>query len=575
MKKVFIVLVALLTLLCACSSSEDITLESMDIVESSLIEAVSEDSSEDSEPESCPIESDPAESDHEEEAGFPYLVIGGVLVTEENAHDVFGDGAVSTYYDESADLVFIELNDAKINAMPFPDAEEIESVNGIYCEESISLTPNGKCEIIIEVPDIDYFYCYGIRTENQKTVTVCDGGKLDIISKGDGNAFTVCGIESEEFTLLNTELNIDIHGKKEVVGIRAEQVSAHKNDGCISNLTVKAESSGEENYAYGVKALKISSSNAAVDICGITAAPSQQYEGYSSTSKYFTYWEAPVILLNGDESEVILRGNVSVCYGNYFQISEGHNSNTIYVADNIKGKNAYKAKIINNEALEIFGKPYVKITKGKESDYGIWVCGKRITEKNAKDVFGDGTVSYDLQSETLMLNNARLIGGGFVDNHYSNSEAVIYSADSLNIELMGKNHIECTGDLAEDSRGLLIVGELVVSGDGELEIHSGVGHGIFGTSEAIFCVGYHQKSGKIRAIAGDAPDHHAYPESNAIYSCSYFRLEGGSFYGECGKAVYTAPIKQNSETEEFYVTPNAKVSKGKTPEGNDFISIEE
>lgn len=38
----------------------------------------------------------------------------------------------------------------------------------------------------------------------------------------------------------------------------------------------------------------------------------------------------------------------------------------------------------------------------------LWVCGERVTSENAADILGDGTVSYDIDTKTLTLNNAKL-----------------------------------------------------------------------------------------------------------------------------------------------------------------------
>lgn len=40
--------------------------------------------------------------------------------------------------------------------------------------------------------------------------------------------------------------------------------------------------------------------------------------------------------------------------------------------------------------------------------YDIWVKGIQITENNKADVLGDGTVSYDPETNTLTLDNAKI-----------------------------------------------------------------------------------------------------------------------------------------------------------------------
>ena len=44
--------------------------------------------------------------------------------------------------------------------------------------------------------------------------------------------------------------------------------------------------------------------------------------------------------------------------------------------------------------------------------YQIWIADKQVTSANMNDVLGDGTVSYDLSTNTLTLNNANISANG-------------------------------------------------------------------------------------------------------------------------------------------------------------------
>lgn len=63
--------------------------------------------------------------------------------------------------------------------------------------------------------------------------------------------------------------------------------------------------------------------------------------------------------------------------------------------------------------------------------YNVWVGGVQVTEANASDVLGDGTVSYDAGTKTLSLNGANITAG------YDANQALngIYALDDLNIVL--------------------------------------------------------------------------------------------------------------------------------------------
>ncbi len=574
LKRIFVFLLACILIFCACYDSESLPFVSQ------TEKSGAESSNTPHEASSVPIqetsgnedseiidENTPDESIPDEEIGFPYLVIGGVLVTEENQADIFGDGTASAVYKQDEKTVYLTLTDAKIQALPLPDAEEIESVNGIYSEHSLSITLNGKNEILIETPDIDFFFCFGIRTGRKQAITI-EGGSLEIYTKGNGNAFSVCGIDnSGALTLRNTCVDIDLHGKREVVGVYADSVEA-----LGTTLSVNAESSGEYDYSYGVQTSNIFSHNSNVDICGITEASASFYNGPSSTSIYFTYWDAPSICVNGSGA-VTLRGNVSVCYGNYFDVDERIRDSAdgeyyltdIYVSESKSGKNAFKAEI-----NEIFEKPYIKITQGNEHHYGILVGDIRITKTNSHDVLGDGSVSYNSESNTLTLNNANIVGSP-INTHFSSSETVISSTHSLKIELLGENRLECKSDSVNFSRAVSINGKLEIFGSGELFAVSGKGNGVFGTSKSIYCSEYIQKSGKVYAISNDAHDHHAYPESHGIDAGS-ITVEGGSIYAESGSAVYNEPLNTYSSEKVIYPA-SAVYEEGVTEDGRQFTQI--
>ncbi|MBQ8895237.1 MAG: hypothetical protein IJY88_00395 [Clostridia bacterium] len=575
MKRFIVILLACILIFCACCGSEDMTTASQTEQSGAESSNTPRDDSSAPNPETSGSggseiidENTSDESIPDEEMGFPYLVIGGVLVTEENQADVFGDGTASAVYNKDENTVYLTLTDAKIQALPLPDAEEIESINGIYSERSLSIALNGKSEIIIETPDIDFFFCFGIRTAYKQAITI-EGGSLEIYTKGNGNAFSVCGIDNNgALTLRNTCVDIDLQGKNEVVGVYADSVEA-----LGTTFSVNAESSGEYNYSYGVQAVNIFSHNSNVDICGITEAPASFYNGPSSTSIYFTYWEAPSICVNGSGA-VTLRGNVSVCYGNYFDIDERIRDSAdgeyyladIYVSERESGKNAFKA-----ERNEIFEKPYIKITQGDERHYGISVGDKRITKINSHDVLGDGSVSYNSESNTLTLNNANIVGGSISESHFSSSETIITSAHSLKIELLGENRLECKNDSVNFSQAVSINGKLEIFGSGELFAVSGKGNGVFGTSQGISCSEYIQKSGKVFAISDDAPDHHAYPESHGI-EAGAITVEGGSIYAESGNAVYNESL--NTYNSENVIYPASAVyEEGVTEDGRQFTQI--
>ena len=94
----------------------------------------------------------------------------------------------------------------------------------------------------------------------------------------------------------------------------------------------------------------------------------------------------------------------------------------------------------------------------------VWVAGEQITAQNMEDVLGDGTVSYDLDTNTLTLN-------GF---SYDGENVGINSKIPLNIVITGENKIiSANNGFYFD----IVSGEINISGTGSLIIEAS-GEGI-------------------------------------------------------------------------------------------------
>ena len=89
--------------------------------------------------------------------------------------------------------------------------------------------------------------------------------------------------------------------------------------------------------------------------------------------------------------------------------------------------------------------------------YHLEVGGVTVTEENMADVLGDGTVSYDPNIYLLTLNNAHI---NVTEGNYG-----IGSNTFLNIELIGKNSISCSGGY-----GLYSTDDVYVLGSGSLDV---------------------------------------------------------------------------------------------------------
>ena len=94
----------------------------------------------------------------------------------------------------------------------------------------------------------------------------------------------------------------------------------------------------------------------------------------------------------------------------------------------------------------------------------LYVDSERVTSSNFEDVLGDGTVSYDVDTLTLSLNNAALNAA------HKRASAVIYQDDDrdLTITLTGSNSITAPSSKV----AIYTKGDLHITGDGTLNASS-------------------------------------------------------------------------------------------------------
>ena len=110
--------------------------------------------------------------------------------------------------------------------------------------------------------------------------------------------------------------------------------------------------------------------------------------------------------------------------------------------------------------------------KYQAAKYGLFVGGTEVTSANAADVLGDGTVSYDPNSQTLTLSNAKITKGEHED------AAIYYAGGDLAIVLEGDNVVTGPDDEPNNSSysyGIRVEkqGNVSISGDGTLTVRGG------------------------------------------------------------------------------------------------------
>jgi len=117
--------------------------------------------------------------------------------------------------------------------------------------------------------------------------------------------------------------------------------------------------------------------------------------------------------------------------------------------------------------------------------YDLWVAGMQVTEGNARDVFGDGKVSYDPDADILTLNGYTYEGDGYIYGESTDDPAdletyaaAIYSKDHITIRLEGNSTLKNSFNIPDKGKygdGVVAAGSITVKGSGSLHISGSYG----------------------------------------------------------------------------------------------------
>ena len=177
-------------------------------------------------------------------------------------------------------------------------------------------------------------------------------------------------------------------------------------------------------------------------------------------------------------------------------------------------------------------------TRAFAEDYDLWLVGTQVTSENAADVFGDGTASFDADTNTLTLD-------GFVaTGDYKDSDMLLISAEtpSLTVVLKGENV------LVASKRGNCFFsrGPLTFTGDGSLATFggyspmqgSGNSMGICTYGVLTFAENF---TGTVVATGGNG-----YDCAWGIYAGDGVAVKGGTVIATGGAAASSAGIQISS-----------------------------
>ena len=141
------------------------------------------------------------------------------------------------------------------------------------------------------------------------------------------------------------------------------------------------------------------------------------------------------------------------------------------VAETLNEKYTESVSTVSQNSIELTQKSKdLNFTTPATMNIDLWVNGEEITPENAETAVKG--VSYDVQSNTLTLNNAYLTTG-YTDLYHS---AVIFSTGDLNINLVGENTIKFDNYYVDSniiySDGIFATGVVTIEGSGSLDVYS-------------------------------------------------------------------------------------------------------
>jgi len=157
------------------------------------------------------------------------------------------------------------------------------------------------------------------------------------------------------------------------------------------------------------------------------------------------------LTVSGEETVVAMKSAESAYYGSSLTLNDGlgivQPQGARFDSDE-KGILDAEGNPVKNEWVVI----------RKIETYPIWIAGTQVTSLNQADVLGDGTVSYDAETNTLTLNNANIETEG---------EGLSTQIDEVIIKLEGENSIE-----VPEGFGIYSDASFTITGPGSLNVTS-------------------------------------------------------------------------------------------------------
>ena len=350
------------------------------------------------------------------------------------------------------------------------------TVNGIVTttganEENYNVKWDGET-LTLKNADIQNRYTFTksgdqVSIYSEKTFTVELIGTNTLAIVGEENRYVYC-IRAEKDIAFSGEgtLEIAVSGGTASYGLISDNTTISGG----SSLTID-DTGAISNGAYIGGSLTISDGSAlisavadgfdgAIDVDGnIVISSRSKLTGKSAGEKGINVDGSLTVL---DGSEVTATASGEKACGIYVGSSMTVTNSTVHSIGGSSGLIVDGILTVNDrqEAIRPDAKVWISMdgTVTWSGQYPFWVGGTQVNDENADNVLGDGTVSYDIVTNTLTLRNATITQG-------THEESAICGNSDLNIVLEGENTVNA-GII-----GIYVNGTLAISGSGSLTVN--------------------------------------------------------------------------------------------------------
>ncbi|MBQ7526965.1 MAG: hypothetical protein IJT11_04475, partial [Bacteroidaceae bacterium] len=286
-------------------------------------------------------------------------------------------------------------------------------------------------------------YVAGTQVTSLNQADVLGDGRVSYDAETNTLTLNNANIETEaetEFVISAIEINIRLEGENKIMS---------KGSG-IMGQTLNIEATTDDSHGPGT--LDIIAS-----YTGIRATNSLKVSGgahvtVESTGSYAIFTQ--FLTVSGAETVLGMKGEEGTYSGFAPELEDG-----LELTQPVGAYyNEETGHIVNTEGEPIKGEWVVIGAPVSVESYEIFIAGIQVTELNKDDILGDGTVSYDAETNTLTLNGADIEAEG---------EGLSTQIDEVIIKLEGENSIE-----APEGYGIYSDASFTITGPGSLSVTS-------------------------------------------------------------------------------------------------------